>query len=304
MSPPPGNLSYDDLRARLDALQTERGTPDEVHRLIHELEIHQTELEMQNRELREAQEALEDSRDRYAELYDAAPVGYLTLRANGTIRELNLTAAALIGIERHHLINASLARWLALADRPRLLAFLRHPPDSESDASVELCLHRKGGEERQIRLMVLWTEDPEHANHLCRAAIIDITEAERTQTALREADRRKDEFLMMLGHELRNPLAPLRNAAELLHRQATDPEQVRRAADIVARQTEHMTRLVDDLLDVSRITQGGIHLKKIDCDLREAVERAAEQARPLLDEQGQRRLMVTIEHIHRTSCAE
>jgi PAS domain S-box-containing protein len=278
-------LSYDELRARLDNLHAEHGMPDELRQLIHELEIHQVELEMQNRELREAQATLEESRDRYVELYDAAPVGFLTLRGNGSIRELNLTAAAMIGVERDKLIGASLVSWLTPFDRPRLLAFLRNP--RKEGGSVQLRLHGAGKEQRTVRLQVLWAEDPISAAHICRAAMIDVTEEEESRAKLRDHDRRKNEFLMALGHELRNPLAPVRNAAEVLLRQQDSPSEVRWAAEVIGRQSEHMTRLIDDLLDVARITQGSVQVKKAEVDLRQAAEMAVEQVRPRLAENHQ-----------------
>ena len=99
--------------------------------------------------------------------------------------------------------------------------------------------------------------------------------------ALREADRRKDEFLAMLGHELRNPLAPIRNAVEILR--SEDAPLREKARTIIARQVGHLSRLVDDLLEVSRITQRKVVLKRHDVTLRTVVEAAIETARPYLD---------------------
>lgn len=101
---------------------------------------------------------------------------------------------------------------------------------------------------------------------------------------LKEADRRKDEFLAMLAHELRNPLAPLRNALHVVRQRG--PEQsavVRQAWELMDRQVDHLVRLVDDLLDVSRITRGRVELRKEKVDLAEAATRALESARPLID---------------------
>jgi signal transduction histidine kinase/ActR/RegA family two-component response regulator len=101
--------------------------------------------------------------------------------------------------------------------------------------------------------------------------------------ALRLADQRKNEFLAMLAHELRNPLAPISTAAGLLKSvYATDPGQVRRTSDIIARQVEHMVHLVDDLLDVSRVTRGMIELECARLDLRQVVTAALEQVQPLI----------------------
>jgi signal transduction histidine kinase/ActR/RegA family two-component response regulator len=101
--------------------------------------------------------------------------------------------------------------------------------------------------------------------------------------ALAEADRRKDEFLAVLGHELRNPLAPLQNSVELLAHRATDPRVVAQARVIMERQLKHLVRLVDDLLDVSRIRSGKIAMAKQRMELGVAIENAVEISRPLID---------------------
>jgi len=103
------------LRANMAELRTPR-TGEETQRLLHELEVHQIELEMQNAELRRAREELELSRDKYAELYDFAPVGYFTFDASGMIREVNLAGAQLLGIERGLLTNKPFSRFIADAD--------------------------------------------------------------------------------------------------------------------------------------------------------------------------------------------
>ncbi|MEW6268394.1 MAG: alpha/beta fold hydrolase [Thermodesulfobacteriota bacterium] len=115
----------------------------------------------------------------------------------------------------------------------------------------------------------------------------DISERTRIEEALRAADRRKDEFLAMLAHELRNPLAPIRNAVEILKLRASSDPQLAWPRDVIDRQIDHLTRLVDDLLDVSRITRGRIELKKEVVDLVTVVGRAVEASRPLIDARKQ-----------------
>ena len=110
-----------------------------------------------------------------------------------------------------------------------------------------------------------------------------LAEAGRRSEALREADRRKDEFLATLAHELRNPLAPLRNAVEILRTAQASPEMKARALDMMQRQLRQMVRLVDDLLDVSRITTGKLAVRKTAFDLRDAVRDALETTRPFID---------------------
>jgi PAS domain S-box-containing protein len=119
------------------------------------------------------------------------------------------------------------------------------------------------------------------------AVIMDISERKRAEDQLRQADQRKDEFLAMLGHELRNPLAPIRTAVEILGRLGPVEPTVEKARLIIERQVEHLTRLVDDLLDVSRITQGKIALQKESIELAPILQQAIETTRPLIDARNQ-----------------
>ena len=111
----------------------------------------------------------------------------------------------------------------------------------------------------------------------------DVTVRKRVEDELRAANRQKDQFLAMLAHELRNPLAPITTAAQLLQRGNLDPQRMRHASDIIARQAEHMTSLVNDLLDVSRVTRGLATIEKEELLVADIVHGAIEQVRPLLD---------------------
>ena len=111
----------------------------------------------------------------------------------------------------------------------------------------------------------------------------DVTVRKRVEDELRAANRQKDQFLAMLAHELRNPLAPITTAAQLLQRGSLDPQRARHASDIIVRQAEHMTSLVNDLLDVSRVTRGLATIEKEELDVAAIVHGAVEQVRPLLD---------------------
>ena len=112
----------------------------------------------------------------------------------------------------------------------------------------------------------------------------DATETQRSALILEEANRRKDEFLAMLAHELRNPLAPIRNASEILARKLADDPQMKKTVNLVKRQVTHLARLVDDLLDVSRITQGRIELRRAPQELAAIIAQARESVEPLLRE--------------------
>ena len=115
----------------------------------------------------------------------------------------------------------------------------------------------------------------------------------RQMEQLAEADRRKDQFLALLGHELRNPLAPIMAGLELLRQRFADPvpqvdDRVRRTRDIIERQSQHLARLVDDLLDISRISSGKIELRKASVAIQEIIESAVNTSQPILDERRHR----------------
>jgi PAS domain S-box-containing protein len=120
-----------------------------------------------------------------------------------------------------------------------------------------------------------------------RGAAIDVTERRRAEEELRDAHRRKDEFLAMLAHELRNPLAPIDAAAQLLRRDLHDDARAGQPIEIITRQVRHMAGMLDDLIDVSRVTRGLITIERAPCDMRAVLADALEQVRPVADSRGQ-----------------
>ena len=105
----------------------------------------------------------------------------------------------------------------------------------------------------------------------------------RAQNTLREADRRKDEFLATLAHELRNPLAPIGNALQIMELTGDNREVMEEARHLIERQLQHMIRLVDDLLDISRVTLGRIPLRKEQVELAAVFQQAIETSRPVIE---------------------
>ena len=119
----------------------------------------------------------------------------------------------------------------------------------------------------------------------------DVTERKAAEQALREADKRKDDFLAILGHELRNPLSPIRHAVAVLRAQETGRAHVQRSRDVIERQVAQMTRLLDDLLDVSRITRNRLELRKESLELTTVIAAAVEISTPLIEAKGHRLTM-------------
>ncbi|MCA9737796.1 MAG: response regulator, partial [Gemmatimonadetes bacterium] len=117
-------------------------------------------------------------------------------------------------------------------------------------------------------------------------SVIDVHERKVAEEALREGDRRKDEFLATLAHELRNPLAPIRSAVEILNTLGPEDPSLQRARDVIGRQVGHMVRLIDDLLDLSRLSRGTVVLRRTRVDLRSVVTHAVENARSAVERGG------------------
>ena len=169
---------------------------------------------------------------------------------------------------------------------------------TEEHAAVRALLARLGPHTPEVRIenrfdtaegprWMLWTNralafDAEGRVLEAQSTGVDITERRRAEEALREADRRKDEFLAMLAHELRNPLAPIRNALHLLRVSGAGPVAAE-ARDVMERQLTQLIRLVDDLLEVSRISRGKIELRRAAVDLAGVVASAVETSRPAID---------------------
>lgn len=126
-----------------------------------------------------------------------------------------------------------------------------------------------------------------HLVDLCVRQAVDAIENARLYHQLREADRSKNEFLAVLAHELRNPLAPIRNAAQILHLTHVPTPEFKSALDLIDRQMVQMTRLIDDLLDIARITGNKLELRRQTLKLADVLAAAAETCRPMIDERGQ-----------------
>jgi PAS domain S-box-containing protein len=124
--------------------------------------------------------------------------------------------------------------------------------------------------------------------HTVAILFSDITQRKQAEHALREADRQKDEFLAMLAHELRNPLAPIRMSAGILRGRASGDPLITRCREIIERQTNQMSRLLEDLLDVSRLSRGKLELRRAPVALRDVLDAAVETSRPIIDQQEQR----------------
>lgn len=173
----------EERRSAEETLRAQRSEADlarkeaDAQRLIHELQAHQIELQMQNTELQQARDALEAALEKYSDLYDFAPMGYITFNREGTILEANLTAASLLGIERSRLLNQCFALHLSTADQPVFTAFLTKLFESKARETCEVALLKEGKHAIEVQIEASVAA----SGRECRAALTDITERKRTE---------------------------------------------------------------------------------------------------------------------------
>jgi len=217
--------------------------------------------------------------------------GVVVTDAEGRVTQMNPTAEAMTG-------------WSLTESRGRPVRDLFVLSDAQSQEPIENPVQRTLREGRAametVRMLLSTRNDGpmpvsysvapirsgEDSSEGVVMVIRDETERLRTERALRNADKRKDEFLATLAHELRNPLAPISMGLELMKVSADDPEGTEEVRSMMERQTQHMVRLIDDLLDVSRITRGKLELRRSPVPLDEVVQNAIDATRPALEEAG------------------
>jgi PAS domain S-box-containing protein len=175
--------------------ETKRRSDDDQQskaELLHNLQVHQIELEMQNRQFREAQQELEEARDRYTDLYDFAPVGYLTLDQAGTVLEINLTGAAMLGMERLNIVDTPFMSRLVISSVQPFLSHLRQTFANPGNSVIELQIKTADGKSRIVNLESLAMPD---SGQTCRIMMTDVTEQRRMAIALQLSRASQDALL-------------------------------------------------------------------------------------------------------------
>jgi PAS domain S-box-containing protein len=290
----------------------------EQRALARELQRQRRELEAENIALRSEGGELAAALERYTELFDLAPIASVEISFDARVRGHNQAASQLLGMGNSPLCGRSFRSLVASDQRQRFDAFIAEQTAQQGAAqgiakqgiakqgiakqgiadqghspkpcSVELALLRvgKGRFDAQLVARRLSRREPS-----ILIAFEDITqrkardaELARAQQALREADRRKDEFLALLSHELRNPLTPLANCLCVLARSEPGSERAHTARSIMQRQVDQLTRLTEDLLDVTRIARGKMRLVRQRVDFRELIEHTLEDHRASFDACG------------------
>lgn len=230
-----------------------------------------------------AEDALRVSERRFESVFDLTPQPLaITREADGRYLCVNDAFVELTGFTREEAVgktSVELGLWT-----PEQRAEYVGPLKDSPRRSLEVTVRAKDG--RAIRVVLSSVRSEIDGVPCMLNSSTDVTDARANEEALHRADRRKDEFLALLSHELRNPLTPILTAARLLERRVDD--EARQDVDVIVRQVKHLARLVDDLLDVSRVARGAVTLSKTQLDLASVVSRAVEATSTLFEERGHR----------------
>jgi PAS domain S-box-containing protein len=251
-----------------------------------------TDVILEVRDITEEKRAAEALRRREAEfrqLADAMPQIVWTARADGYLDYYNERWYEFTGFPRGQGGDASWEPILHPDDRPLCRDVWYNAVRTGQPYQIEYRFQdRRTGDFRWFLGRALPVQD--EAGQVVRwfGTCTDINDQKQAEEALKEANRRKDEFLAMLAHELRNPLTPIRTGLHILRMKQANGATIDQVQEMMEQQVHHLTRLVDDLLDVSRITRGKIALRKETVDLAAGVGHAVETVRPLLDSQHHR----------------
>jgi PAS domain S-box-containing protein len=239
------------------------------------------------------QKQAEQSLAQLAAIVESSEDAILSKTLDGIITSWNAGAERLYGYTADEVVGKSVSLLVPEEhpnELPMIMERLRRGERIELYETVRV---RKDG--RRVSVSVRISPLRDASGNLTGASMIarDITERLKIEEALRESNRRKDEFLAMLAHELRNPLAPIRNAAYIVRMLGSTEDRLRRSGEMLDRQVRHLSHLVDDLLEVSRVTSGKINLHKEPLELATVVAWAVETSRPLIDARSHK-LSVTL----------
>jgi PAS domain S-box-containing protein len=232
------------------------------------------------------EEALRASEVRFRTLAAQAPVGIVTTDEDGGVQFVNQAWCEMAGLSADDAGGQGWARALHPEDRERVTEGWCAAVSARAPFAAEFRLLRSTGKVAWVHGQAICLPDDSGRPAGYIGTVTDITQRREAVAALQEADRRKDEFLAVLAHELRNPLAPLRNGLEVMRLAAGDAQLVARTRDMMGRQLSHLVRLIDDLLDVSRVSRNRMELRRSRILLADVVGSAVEAARPVFEAAG------------------
>ncbi|MCF7983665.1 MAG: PAS domain S-box protein [Thiohalocapsa sp.] len=235
-------------------------------------------------EQRRTEARLAESEARFRDMAETVPDILFTADAGGATDYVNTRFYRITGADGGSAVGAGWLQALHPQDRERVASLWRDGAGGTEELRFRYRLHCAGGGYRWFETRVRPIHDARGNLVKWFGAASDVDELVRAREALEQADRQKNEFLAILGHELRNPMAPVRSAVDIMEEIAPDDPKLRWAIAVIDRQSRHLGRLVDDLLDVSRITRGQLSLDKRLCRLRALLEQSVDSVLPLIEE--------------------
>jgi PAS domain S-box-containing protein len=265
------------LRQRAEALADERAgempenlevlSPEVARRALHELRVHQIELEMQNEELRRMQEELEGSRARYFDLYDLAPVGYFTLSEQGLILEANLTGAKLLGVARGALVKQPLSRFVLREDQDIYYLHRKALLETGAPQAWELRMLKDDAAPFWVRVEATTAVGPDGVS-VCRAVVSDIAETKRAVQLIQTHSAELQEFAYGFTHDLQEPLRMVVNFSQLMAQefQGRLGEEADKYLGYSVEGAFRIEALLKGLLNYLEITEDSGGLLSIDCN--------------------------------------
>jgi two-component system, cell cycle sensor histidine kinase and response regulator CckA len=240
-------------------------SPEAMRDALHELHVHQIELEMQNEELRRAHGELETSRAKYFDLYDLAPVGYVTLNSIGLLLQANLTAATLLGVDRSALLKRPLTRFILPEDQDVFYLHRKRLFETGTRQACEFRMLREGSFPWWASAEMTLSTTADTAN-ACRLVLIDISERKRAEeekhrleTLLRQQQRLQSVGTLASGvaHEINNPLTGLLNYAQLLYEEVEKGSQPMRYVEEILEAGQRVAAIVRHLTSLGRADADG-----------------------------------------------
>jgi PAS domain S-box-containing protein len=244
-------------------------------------------------ERKRAEEELRKSEEQLRAIFNQTTVGIAQTDLTGRFLFVNQRYCEIVGRPTEEVLRLRMQDLTHPEDLPHNLALFERMIAGGPAFVLEKRYIRPDGSYVWVSSSVSVVKDPQGHPQYTIVVVQDITDRKKAEEAIKEANRRKDEFLAMLAHELRNPLAPISNTLKLMQLRGIQDPVLKRSLDIMDRQVQHLTRLVDDLLDISRITQGKITLRKEPVELRTLLTHAVETSRSLI-ETHQHELLVSL----------
>ena len=263
------------LQVPLSSVHQEGLLPEIIRQTLHELQVHQIELQMQNEELQSAQVRLDKARARYFELYDLAPVGYCTISEQGLVTEANLATATLLGLSRTHIVGQPISRFIERAHQDCYYMHRKQVMSTGNAHTCELQLLKSDHQPLWVD-MTTNTAFEEGGEWVLRVVLSDITSRkkmdqllEQKNTALEQArliadksNRAKSDFLSSMSHELRTPLNAILGFAQLIDAGTPPPTPAqKRSVGQILQAGWYLLDLINEILDLAVVESGKLSLE-------------------------------------------